>query len=70
MEAIRRRLTLTEKGKIKQSIGNVVTVLENDPFLAGAIRKNELTGRVDIVKNRNLHCICRREPFPGYFRSG
>lgn len=50
MEAIRRRLALTEKGKIKQSIGNVVTVLENDPFLAGAIRKNELTGRVDIVK--------------------
>ncbi len=43
-------LKRTEKGLVKQSIENVVFVLEHDPLLRGAIRKNELTGRRDIVR--------------------
>ena len=35
----------------KQTIGNAVMVLKEDPLLAGAIKMNELTERVDIVKD-------------------
>ncbi|MCD8375050.1 MAG: virulence-associated E family protein [Oscillospiraceae bacterium] len=43
-------LTLTDRGRVKQSKRNCVTVFENDPLLKGAIRHNILTGRTDIVK--------------------
>ena len=50
-EMLRENLELNDKGNPKQTIGNVVTILEQDPLLAGAIKLNELTERVDIVKD-------------------
>ena len=43
-------LDMTEKGKAKSSITNAELILSHDPVLKGAIRFNELTQRVDIVK--------------------
>ena len=40
----------TDKGRTKQTIRNCVTVLQNDPVLKKAIKRNELSGRMDIVK--------------------
>ena len=37
------------KGKIKQSNNNCALVLENDPLLAGAIKRNELSGGIDTA---------------------
>ncbi len=39
------------KGKIKQTNNNCMLVLENDSLLAGAIKRNELSGSIDIVKD-------------------
>ncbi|MBQ6603660.1 MAG: virulence-associated protein E [Eubacterium sp.] len=50
-EELQIQLEYTKNGTIKQSISNCVAILENDPFLAGAIRFNELTERIDIVRN-------------------
>lgn len=50
-EMIRESLDLNDKGNPKQTIGNAVMVLKEDPLLAGAIKMNELTERVDIVKD-------------------
>lgn len=44
-------LETTEKGKTRQTIDNCVKVFRNDPYLQNAIKKNELTGKIDIVKN-------------------
>ena len=49
MEDIRLSLEKTEKGIVKQSIKNCITVLYHDPMLRGTIRKNEFTGKTDIV---------------------
>ena len=43
-------LEKTEKGSVKQSIENCMTVLCRDPGLKGMVRKNELTCRTDIVR--------------------
>lgn len=43
-------LDRTEKGNVKQSYENCMTVFYRDPLLSNAIKKNELTGRMDIVK--------------------
>ena len=43
-------LESTEKGGVRNSIRNCLTVFQNDPLLSGAIAKNLLTERVDIVK--------------------
>ena len=43
-------LESTEKGSVRNSIRNCLTVFQNDPLLSGAIAKNLLTERVDIVK--------------------
>ena len=51
VEEVRSNLQETGSGQVKQTIGNVVYALGHDPLLAGALRKNELTGRVDIVKS-------------------
>ena len=50
MEQIKESLEAYQKGGVKNSIGNCVKVLKNDPKLRGAIAKNLLTERVDIVK--------------------
>lgn len=51
------KLEQDAKGKIKQTNNNCTLVMENDSLLAGAIKKNELSGGIDIVKdlgwNRN-----------------
>ncbi len=44
-------LEMTEKGGTRQTLNNCVTVLRRDPVLKGAIRKNELTERMDMVKD-------------------
>ena len=58
VEEVRNSLELTQKGKAANTAANYKRVLQNDPLLKGAIRKNMLTERVDIVK-----------PL-GWFRSG
>ena len=46
----RRGWKLTEKGGIRQSIRNCLTVFQRDPLLSGAIAYNILTDRKDIIK--------------------
>ena len=43
-------LEMTEKGQVRNLITNAETILSYDPLLKGAIRYNELTQRVDVVK--------------------
>lgn len=50
VEEVRGSLILNENVSIKNSIKNCLTVLQSDPALAGAIRYNIMTERVDIVK--------------------
>lgn len=47
---IRNQLVKGKDEKPANTISNFVTVLENDPRLEGAIRLNEMNGRVHIVK--------------------
>lgn len=49
-EQVKESLEAYQKGGVKNSIGNCVKVLKNDPKLRGAIAKNLLTERVDIIK--------------------
>ena len=49
-EQIKESLEAYQKGGVKNSIGNCVKVLKSDPKLQGAIAKNLLTERVDIVE--------------------
>ena len=51
MDDIRLDLEKGDKGGVKQSIQNCMTVFYRDPLLKGAIRKNELTCRTDISKD-------------------
>lgn len=50
-EEIRELLDRTDNGRVRQSIGNGVTVFRQDKNLKGAIRLNELTSQRDIVKD-------------------
>ena len=49
-EDVNNMLEHTDKGRTKQTIRNCVTALQNDPVLKKAIKRNELSGRMDIVK--------------------
>lgn len=49
-EEIRETLEGTQKGGVKNSIKNCLTVFQRDPLLRGAISYNILSERVDIVK--------------------
>ena len=42
---------MTEKGQVRNMVTNAETILSYDPLLRGSIRYNELTQRVDIVKD-------------------
>ena len=44
-------LSTNDKGKVNQTIDNCMTVLRNDPVLAGAICHNDRTCKTDIIKN-------------------
>ena len=48
-------LESTEKGGVRNSIRNCLTVFQNDPLLSGAIAKNLLTERTDIIKPIGSH---------------
>ena len=48
-------LESTEKGGVRNSIRNCLTVFQNDPLLSGAIAKNLLTERTDIIKPISYH---------------
>ena len=51
VDDIRLDLEKGDKGGVKQSIQNCMTVFYRDPLLKGAICRNELTCRTDIVKD-------------------
>ena len=48
-------LETTEKGGVRQSIRNCLTVFQRDPLLSGAIAYNILTDRKDIIKPIGFH---------------
>lgn len=45
------RLTYTKDGRLRQTIGNAVTILDNDPALAGAVILNDFSGKVEVVRD-------------------
>lgn len=51
VEDIRADLARNDKGNTCQTINNCMLVFQRDPVLKGAIRKNELFGKIDIVGN-------------------
>ena len=50
VEEVKSMLDSTEKGGVRNSIRNCLTVFQCDPLLSGAIAYNLLTDRTDIVK--------------------
>ena len=50
-EQVREMLEVTEKGTVRNTVTNAEQILSCDPLLREGIRFNELTQRVDIVKN-------------------
>ena len=52
---VKAMLESTEKGGVRNSIRNCLTVFQNDPLLSGAIAKNLLTERTDIIKPIGYH---------------
>ena len=61
VEDVLESLARTQKGNVKSSIENCMTILYRDPVLKDAICKNELTNKTDIVKpllwKRNRSCV-------------
>ena len=54
VEEVKATLETTEKGGVRQSIRNCLTVFQRDPVLAGAIAYNILTDRKDIIWLQSL----------------
>ena len=50
VEEVKAMLDTTEKGGVRNSIKNCLTVFQHDPLLSGTIAYNLLTDRTDIVK--------------------
>ena len=50
IEEVKAMLDTTEKGGVRNSIKNCLTVFQHDPLLSGAMAYNLLTDRTDIVK--------------------
>ena len=61
VEEIQVDLARSEKGSVCQTINNCMIVLQRDPVLKGRIRKNELSGKIDIIGavgwKRNSLCL-------------
>ena len=55
VEEVKATLETTEKGGVRQSIRNCLTVFQRDPVLARAIAYNILTDRKDIIKPIGFH---------------
>ncbi len=51
VEDIQADLARNEKGNTCQTINNCMMVFQRDPIVRGAIRKNELSGKIDMVGN-------------------
>ena len=49
-------LESTEKGGMRNSIQNCLTVFQHDPELSGAVAKNLLTERIDLLKPIGRKC--------------
>ena len=49
-EDVKELLEMTEKGQVRNLLTNAEMILSFDPLLRGAIRFNELTQRVDVVR--------------------
>ena len=58
VEKVKAMLDTTEKGGVRNSIRNCLTVFQYDPLLAGALAYNLLTDRTDLVKPIG----CQRPP--------
>ena len=54
VEEVRAMLEGTEKGGVRNSIHNCLTVFQYDPVLSGAVAKNLLTERIDPVSYTHL----------------
>ena len=50
VEEVKAMLEGTEKGGVRNSIHNCLTVFQYDPVLSGAVAKNLLTERIDLLK--------------------
>ena len=50
-DRVRTMLVTNQKGETCKTIGNFLLVFQNDPILKGAICWNELTDRVDIIRD-------------------
>ncbi|MCQ2530120.1 MAG: virulence-associated E family protein [Lachnospiraceae bacterium] len=50
-ECVKEQLEYTEKGLVRQTISNCIIAIREDPMLKDAVRFNELSERVDIVKD-------------------
>ena len=50
VEEVKALLESTEKGGVRNSIHNCLTVFQYDPILSGAVAKNLLTERIDLLK--------------------
>ena len=49
-EEVKAMLESTEKGGVRNSIQNCLTVFQHDPVLSGALAKNLLTERIDLLR--------------------
>ena len=49
VEEVKAMLESTEKGGVRNSIQNCLTVFQYDPILSGAVAKNLLTERIDLL---------------------
>ena len=58
VEEVKALLDTTEKGGVRNSIRNCLTVFQYDPLLSGALAYNLLTDRTDLVKPIG----CQRPP--------
>ena len=56
VEEVKAMLDTTEKGGVRNSIRNCLTVFQYDPLLAGALAYNLLTDRTDLVKPIGCQC--------------
>ena len=64
VEEIKAGLETTEKGGVRQSIRNCLTVFQRDPLLSGAIAYNILTDRKDITHSCTRHVRSARNHLP------
>ena len=49
VDSVKAMLSLNERGTVAQTIENAVTILKYDPVLRDKIKRNELSGKTDIV---------------------